>query len=115
MMDSKELHDILAQNINHLIDDKDSKTPSMRYLSTCIDANESYIQKILSGSSFPSMDKLIAIANHFEVETWTLLFNHSKRGEEFEDTLMLLASCPHNMIPVIREYIRYLMSKEENE
>ncbi len=53
-MDEKQMHDIIAQNINMLLSSDLIPNSSMRNLSTCLGANESYIQKIMNKTSFPS-------------------------------------------------------------
>lgn len=111
-MEPSELHKIIVNNINTLMNDPKNSTPSMRYLSTCIGANESYIQKITSGTALPSLDKLVAIANHFEIDTWTLLFDNTKNAEVRLEVIELLSKCPNNMLPVIRAYIEYILNCE---
>ena len=75
-MNKKKLHETLEHNINSLMLDEDSLTPSMRYLSTCIGASEGYIQKILTSENFSSIEKLLQIADHYEIEPWMLLYNY---------------------------------------
>ena len=52
-MDEKQMHDIIAQNINMLLSSDLIPNSSMRNLSTCLGANDSYIQKIMNKTSFP--------------------------------------------------------------
>ena len=72
-MDKKILHEILEHNICSLMLNEERPTPSMRYLSTCIGASDGYIQKILTSENFPSIEKLLQIADHYEIEPWMLL------------------------------------------
>ena len=74
-MNKKKLHETLENNINSLMLDEDSLTPSMRYLSTCIGASEGYIQKILNSDHFPSIEKLLQIADYYDIEPWMLLYD----------------------------------------
>lgn len=115
MSEKGKMHDILSQNIMTLMNNDEHGTPSMRYLSTCIEANDGYIQKIVNGTSYPSMDKLIEIANHFDVEPWTLLYDSTEKGEEFQNILYMLASCPHNMLPTIQKYIEFLLELQKTD
>lgn len=112
-MNEKELHQILVQNINRLMNTEQNHAPSMRYLSTCIDANESYIQKILNSSTFPSCEKLLAIANHYEIEPWVLLFRQPSEDSRRSAVLQLLQSCPEELLPVIHEFILYLLNSRK--
>lgn len=108
MMKATELHDILVHNITQLMNSEQNHAPSMRYLSTCIDANESYIQKILNSDAFPSMEKLLAIANHYEIEPWELLYQNTSSNVSLYSIMQLLAACPEEMLPTVYEFINYL-------
>lgn len=110
-MVEKTLHEIIANNLIQLMNKEQSHAPSMRYLSTCIGTSAGYIQKINSGKAFPSCEKLLALANHYEVEPWTLLFD-KKQDEELYEVILELSSCPRDMMPVIKSYIEYLKNQE---
>lgn len=116
-MDKKILHEILEHNICSLMLNEESPTPSMRYLSTCIGASEGYIQKILTSENFPSIEKLLQIADHYEIEPWMLLYNYKSKG--LLPILQELEKCPVELFPTILAYIEFLLqntfdSKMEN-
>ncbi len=69
-MTEKSVNDSLQRNLVHLMNERST---SMRELSSSIDCSPSYIQKILNGKFFPSMQKLQSIAEYFEVPVSTLL------------------------------------------
>lgn len=110
-MDEKTLHEIIANNLNQLINQEQNHSPSMRYLSTCIGTSAGYIQKINSGKAFPSCEKLLALANHYEIEPWTLLFD-AKQNSELLDIIVELNTCPRDMLPVIKSYIEYIKNQQ---
>ena len=116
-MDKKILHEILEHNICSLMMNEERPTPSMRYLSTCIGASEGYIQKILTSENFPSIEKLLQIADHYEIEPWMLLYDYKSKG--LLPILQELEKCPVELFPTILTYIEFLLqnsfdSKMEN-
>lgn len=108
-MDTKNLHEILEKNINYLMSNEDNHAPSMRYLSTCIGASDSYIHKILSDGKFPSLEKLQQIANHYDIEPWLLLYD--SKNKDMLSIIRLLEDCSDDLYPTILEYIKYVTSK----
>lgn len=78
---------ILRKNIQNLLD----KTGiSMRELSLAIDAAPCYIQKMMVGKYDPSMDKLYAIAKHFDVPVATLFIEENSTIQEIDTYLVTL-------------------------
>ncbi len=114
-MNEKRLHDILAYNLTQLMNNEQNHIPSMRYLSTCMGKTDSYTQKIVSGKSFPSMKMLLEIANHYEVEPWTLLFDSNEKGEEFMKILKELSACSKESLPSIYADILYYKRHEKEQ
>lgn len=112
LMDEKRLREIIIQNINNLMNTDQNQTSSMRNISTCIGASGNYIQNILSGSTSPSIRKLIAIANYFDIEPWMLLVDYNNGGEEMASLLNLISSCPKDMYPVIESFIKYMLEHQ---
>lgn len=112
-MESKNLHEIIESNINSLMETEQNHAPSMRYLSTCIGASSSYIQKILSGPSYPSLDKLEAIGEHYEVDTWCLLYDYGDKEKQILPIVQQLSRCPKDLLPVISQYIEFLMGQNK--
>lgn len=106
-MDKKILHEILEHNICSLMMNEERPTPSMRYLSTCIGASEGYIQKILTSENFPSIEKLLQIADHYEIEPWMLLYDYKSKG--LLPILQELEKCPVELFPTILAYIEFLL------
>ena len=53
--------------INNLIKLRKNKGYSCKLLSELIGCDSSYINKVENGRIIPSLDKIIAIANYFEI------------------------------------------------
>lgn len=66
------LKKVIQHNILNLMSETNI---SMRQLSADINCSESYIQKILSGEFTPKLERLLDIANYFEVPLWTLFLD----------------------------------------
>lgn len=105
-MGTKKLHEIIQSNINTLME-KDTNS-SMRNLSTCIGASNSYIQKIMTGSSLPSLNKLKDISEHYDVEVWSLLYDYQDGHEEILQIIQQLNELPEEALPSISSYINFL-------
>lgn len=112
-MGSKKLHDIIETNLNALMNKEQNHAPSMRYLSTCIGASSGYIQKILSSDSLPSLDKLEAISEHYDVEVWTLLYDYSDGKRDILPIIQQLNRLPENELPVVSKYLDFLISQNK--
>lgn len=108
-MNKKNLHDIFETNINSLMSSDDTHTPSMRHLSTSIGASESYMQKILNTNSFPSIEKLQQIAQHYGVDPWMLLYDYNQK--DMLSVIQLLEQCPPELFPTISKYIEFLLEQ----
>lgn len=108
-MDIQKLHNIFEYNMNSLMSNEDNHAPSMRYLSACIGASDGYIQKILNSESFPSVEKLNSIAEHYDIEPWTLLYNAKEHGDDFICLLKLLEKCPPELLPTISKFVEFLL------
>lgn len=106
-MDKKNLHEIFEKNINALMSNEGNHSPSMRYLSTSIGASESYMQKVLNTNSFPSIEKLQLIAEHYKVEPWMLLYDHDQK--DLLSMIQLLEQCPAELFPTISKFIEFLL------
>lgn len=114
-MSSKKLHDIFESNLNELMNNEQNHAPSMRYLSTCIGASGGYIQKILSGDTMPSMDKLEAIGEHYDVEVWTLLYDYSDTNRQLLPIIQQLNRLPEDELPVVAQYLQFLIDQNHNK
>ena len=106
-MDKKILHEILEHNICSLMLNEECPTPSMRYLSTCIGDSKGYIQKILNSDYFPSVEKLIQIADYYDIEPWMLLYDC--KDKDILSILQALEKCPAELFPTIISYIEFLL------
>ena len=60
--------DVLSNLVKNLIALRKSRGCSCKLLSELIGCDSSYISKIENGRIVPPIDKIIAIANYFEVE-----------------------------------------------
>lgn len=67
-----ELMQIIQNNILALMDEHDI---SMRQLSADMNCSESYAQKLLNGDFVPKLDKLLMIAEYFDVPIWRLFLS----------------------------------------
>lgn len=110
-MDENRLHEIIANNLIHLMNKEQNHSPSMRYLSTCLGSSDGYIQKIVGKKAFPSFEKLLAISNHYEIEPWSLLYD-ADNNSDLQDIIIELSTCPNEMLPVIKAYIEYLKNNQ---
>lgn len=68
----EDLKKVIQNNILELMAESNI---SMRQLSADINCSESYVQKILSGNFTPKLEKLMIIADYFQVPIWTLFLS----------------------------------------
>lgn len=68
----EKLKKIIQGNILELMSQSNI---SMRQLSADINCSESYVQKILSGDFTPKLERLLDIANYFQVPIWMLFLS----------------------------------------
>lgn len=103
-----DVKSILQKNITTLLD---SDTPfSMRKLSMEINCSESYIQKVVEGKIVPSLQKLIDIANYFDVPLATLLTESPKDivvNHKAELVKNEIDKLPENVLDSILTIINY--------
>ena len=66
----------------------------MRELSLAIDATPCYIQKMIDGKYNPSIDKLYAITNYFDVTVASLFTEKNSLIQEI-DTYLVYLDNPH--------------------
>jgi len=78
---------ILKKNIQNLIN---KSGISMRKLSLAIDATPCYIQQMMVDKFDPSMDKLYAIANFFDVPVASLFIDDNSLIQEIDTYLVYL-------------------------
>lgn len=69
---NEDIQQIFTRNLSKL---RKSKGCSSKLLSELIGCDSSYISKVENGRITPSLDKLIAIANYFEIEFIELFKN----------------------------------------
>lgn len=106
-MDKKELHNVFESNLSSLMSQEDNHIPSMRYLSTCIGASESYIQKLLNTDSFPSFEKMVAISEHYGIDPWMLLFDYGEHSKHILALIQMISQCPPELIPAITNMLNF--------
>ncbi len=114
-MSSKKLHDIFESNLTELMNHEQNHAPSMRYLSTCIGASGGYIQKMLTSDSLPSLDKLEAISEHYDVEVWSLLYDYSNQQKQILPIIQQLNRLPEEEFPVVAQYLQFLIDQNPNK
>ena len=68
----EELKKIIQNNILALMEERNI---SMRQLSADMNRSESYAQKLLNGDFVPKLDKLLLIAEYFNVPIWRLFLS----------------------------------------
>lgn len=68
----EELKKIIQRNILDLMEDRNL---SARRLSADMNLSESYAQKLLNGTFVPKLDKLLLIADYFNVPIWRLFLS----------------------------------------
>lgn len=114
-MSSKKLHDIFESNLTELMNHEQNHAPSMRYLSTCIGASGGYIQKMLTSDSLPSLEKLEAIGEHYDVEVWSLLYDYSNQQKQILPIIQQLNRLPEEEFPVVAQYLQFLIDQNPNK
>jgi len=68
----EELKKIIQRNILDLMEERNL---SARRLSADMNLSESYAQKLLNGTFVPKLDKLLLIADYFNVPIWRLFLS----------------------------------------
>ncbi|MCC8017191.1 MAG: helix-turn-helix domain-containing protein [Lachnospiraceae bacterium] len=110
-MSSVNSMDIFRKNLANLIQ-QDPHT-SMRNLSTSIGASDSYIRKILAEGASPSFDKIDAISEFFNINSWELFYDADNDDNDSLATIQLLNRMPKDMLPVVQSYLDYLLNRQE--
>ncbi len=75
-MDKSDLSIILQKNLIALLNQHNEM--SMRQLSSILGTSNSYVQKIMSGTFLPSLDKLLELCDYFDISLATLLADDGK-------------------------------------
>ncbi|MCC8151065.1 MAG: helix-turn-helix domain-containing protein [Lachnospiraceae bacterium] len=86
----------------------------MRQLSLRIGASDSYIQKLLTDQSSPSLQRIDAISDFFGLDTWTLLCDYADSAEESLEILQLINQLPRSIRPHVLEYMKFLLKQNED-
>ncbi|MCD7981527.1 MAG: helix-turn-helix domain-containing protein [Clostridiales bacterium] len=105
----KKTIDIFRQNITSLMNQEPSV--SMRQLSQKINASESYIQKLMSGKTNPSFDKLDSIGKCFHLHGWELFYDYEEAASDCLAILQMIHRLPHSYIPLIQKYMNFLLEQ----
>lgn len=99
---------LIRHNIARLLEN--SSCGSMRSLSTKIHASDSYIEKILSGKSSISLEKLDVISHYFDTESWVLLFDDS---DALLPVIQKLNHLSPEYLPVFEDFTEHLVNLHE--
>ncbi len=110
-MGSQNTMDIFRRNLSALLT-KD-RLVSKRFLSTSIGADDSYIRKIMTQDTSPSFEKIDAICEFFDVNSWELFYDGSADEKETLATVELINRMPASMLPVVKSYYENLVSRSE--
>ncbi|MCD8217461.1 MAG: helix-turn-helix domain-containing protein [Clostridiales bacterium] len=109
---NKKTSDILRNNLIALLNQEDAV--SMRQLSLRIGASDSYVQKLLTDQSSPSLQKIDAISDFFGLDTWTLFCDYEDSAEESLEILQLINQLPRSIRPHVLEYMKFLLKQNED-
>ncbi len=77
-----EKAELKATIINNIIRLDNMQPLSMRQLSSNVGFSDSYMQKVLNGSTTPSLDALLKLANYYDVHISSLLHEDMQRTEK---------------------------------
>ncbi|MCD8364844.1 MAG: hypothetical protein LUC83_03340 [Clostridiales bacterium] len=111
-MTSNSTIDIFRRNLSARLEEE--PLTSMRNLSTSIGASDSYIRKILYSESSLSLDKVDDISEFFDVNSWELFYDAEADKNDSLATLELINRLPTGLLPVVRDYIKFLLEKQES-
>ncbi len=109
---NKKTSDILRDNLTALLNREDAV--SMRQLSLHIGASDSYVQKLLTDQSSPSLKKIDAISDYFGLDSWTLFCDYADAAGESLEILQLVNQLPRSVRPHVLEYMKFLLKQNED-
>jgi len=109
---SKKTSEILRDNLIALLNQEDAV--SMRQLSLSIGASDSYIQKLLTDQTSPSLQRVDAMSEFFGLDTWTLFCDYADSARESLEILQLINRLPRSIRPHVVEYMKFLLKQNED-
>ncbi|MCD8149304.1 MAG: helix-turn-helix transcriptional regulator [Clostridiales bacterium] len=109
---NKKSSDILRDNLIALLNKEDAV--SMRQLSLRIGASDSYVQKLLTDQTSPSLQRVDAISDFFGLDTWILLCDYADSAAESLEILQLINRLPRSIRPHVLEYMKFLLKQNED-
>lgn len=101
-----ELQKIIQANILELMIQSGA---SMRQVSTDINCSESYIQKILSGTFTPTLEKLVDIAAYFNVPVTALLETETTISPKIHEIDALLVNLDDGALDAVLEIVKRIV------
>lgn len=106
-MDMQHTMKTLQTNLTKLMNCPND-TSSMRKLSTCIGCSDSYIQKLMSNKIDPSLSKLTAISNYFDIPVHVLLDDSCEYSIEIYEIIRELESLPKKSLDAVLTLVQLL-------
>lgn len=106
----KRTVDILCNNLNGLLNEENL---SMRRLSLNIGASGSYIQKLMTDQSTPSLKKVDSISDYFGLDTWTLFCDFDEAAQDSMAILQMHNRLSDSERAKAKEHMRFLLKQYE--
>lgn len=108
----ENLKKIIQSNILDLMSQSNI---SMRQLSADINCSESYIQKILSGDFTPKLERLLDIANYFNVPIWMLFLSPDTVPDKATQIHAYVLKLDEDSMDATLNIVKRLPAKTENK
>lgn len=86
---------------------------SMRQLSADINASESYVQKILSGDFTPKLERLLDIAEYFNVPIWALFLSEDTAPDKVAQIESYLLSFDDDALDATLHMVKRIAPKSD--
>lgn len=106
----EELKKVIQNNILELMAESNI---SMRQLSADINCSESYVQKILSGNFTPKLEKLLDIADYFQVPIWTLFLSEENTPDKLSEIESYLLKFDEETLDATLNLMKCVRTKTE--
>ena len=108
----EELKKIIQNNILELMEERNL---SMRQLSADMNRSESYAQKLLNGDFVPKLDKLLIIADYFEVPIWRLFLSKELATGKLQEIETYLLSFDEETLDATLNMVRRIQPTSEKK
>lgn len=111
-MHKRELQEILVKNINKQLV---KHNISMRQLSTDINTSDSYMQKIMAMQMMPSYERLVRIAERFEIPVSALFEEDSEQSHVISSIMDYLLQLESTDLEIILSMTKHLVEVKDKQ